>query len=292
MNNGNVENINEKKIYIRLLSSIRNLPSIPIVMFEVSKLLNNPNTSATELGRMISKDQGLVAKILTVANSPLYGLPRRVSTIEFAIVILGFEHIKNIVIALSMIEAFKKDGMKDWDSKAYWNHSIITAATAKRIADDLYFPKSGEAFTAGLLHDLGISIIQRYFNKEFNSINNLVDSQQMRYIKAEEQILGLTHQEIGKFLISRWNLPASLGDVICFHHQPSLSEENKVMASIVHLADYMTQRLNIGGFYWDDNMELDENVIKILNFGSETNLTRFIDNYSELLKSQNETIIF
>ncbi len=292
MNNENLENSNEKKTYIRLLSSIRNLPSIPMVMFEVSKLLNNPNTSASELGKMIGKDQGLVAKILTVANSPLYGLPRRVSTIEFAIVILGFEHIKNIVIALSMVEAFKKDGLKNWDSKTYWNHSILTASIAKKIADDLYFPKSGEAFTAGLLHDLGISIIQRYFNKEFNLINELVDNQQMRYLKAEEQILGLTHQEIGKFLISRWNLPSSLGDVICNHHQPSRSEENKVIASIIHLADYMTQYLNAGGFYWDENIELDNNVVQILKFGNETNLMKYIDSYSDLLKNQIETLIF
>ncbi len=292
MNNENLENSNEKKTYIRLLSSIRNLPSIPMVMFEVSKLLNNPNTSASELGKMIGKDQGLVAKILTVANSPLYGLPRRVSTIEFAIVILGFEHIKNIVIALSMVEAFKKDGLKNWDSKTYWNHSILTASIAKKIADDLYFPKSGEAFTAGLLHDLGISIIQRYFNKEFNLINELVDSQQMRYLKAEEQILGLTHQEIGKFLISRWNLPASLGDVICNHHHPSQSEENQIMASIIHLADYMTQYLNAGGFYWDENVELDNNIVQILNFGNEANLIKYIDSYSDLLKNQIETLIF
>ena len=292
MNNESLENSTEKKTYIRLLSSIRNLPSIPMVMFEVSKLLNNPNTSASELGKMIGKDQGLVAKILTVANSPLYGLPRRVSTIEFAIVILGFEHIKNIVIALSMVEAFKKDGLKNWDSKTYWNHSILTASIAKKIADDLYFPKSGEAFTAGLLHDLGISIIQRYFNKEFNLINELVDSQQMRYLKAEEQILGLTHQEIGKFLISRWNLPASLGDVICNHHHPSQSEENQVMASIIHLADYMTQYLNAGGFYWDENVELDNNIVQILNFGNEANLIKYIDSYSDLLKNQIETLIF
>ena len=292
MNNESLENSTEKKTYIRLLSSIRNLPSIPIVMFEVSKLLNNPNTSASELGKMIGKDQGLVAKILTVANSPLYGLPRRVSTIEFAIVILGFEHIKNIVIALSMVEAFKKDGLKNWDSKTYWNHSILTASIAKKIADDLYLPKSGEAFTAGLLHDLGISIIQRYFNKEFNLINELVDNQQMRYLKAEEQILGLTHQEIGKFLISRWNLPSSLGDVICNHHYPSRSEENKVIASIIHLADYMTQYLNTGGFYWDENIELDNNVVQILNFGNETNLMKYIDSYSDLLKNQIETLIF
>lgn len=292
MNNENLENSNEKKTYIRLLSSIRNLPSIPMVMFEVSKLLNNPNTSASELGKMIGKDQGLVAKILTVANSPLYGLPRRVSTIEFAIVILGFEHIKNIVIALSMVEAFKKDGLKNWDSKTYWNHSILTASIAKKIADDLYLPKSGEAFTAGLLHDLGISIIQRYFNKEFILINELVDSQQMRYLKAEEQILGLTHQEIGKFLISRWNLPSSLGDVICNHHHPSMSEENKVIASVIHLADYMTQYLNTGGFYWDENIELDNNVVQILNFGNETNLMQYIESYSDLLKNQIETLIF
>ncbi|MHB1687336.1 MAG: HDOD domain-containing protein [Ignavibacteriaceae bacterium] len=292
MNKKSLENINEKKTYLRLLSSIRNLPSIPIVMFEVSKLLNNPKTSASDLGKMISKDQGMVAKILTVANSPLYGLPRRVSTIEFAIVILGFEHIKNIIVALSMVEAFKKEEGKSWDSKSYWNHSIIAASAAKRIADDLYYPKSGEAFTAGLLHDLGISIIQRYFNTEFKAICDLADAQQMRYLKAEEQILGLTHQEIGKFLVSRWNLPDFLGDAICNHHHPSASEENKVLASIVHLADYMTQRIGVGCFYWDDNIELDENIIQILNFGNESNLNKFIDRYEELFKNQLETTIF
>ncbi len=292
MNNNYSQNIDQKKIYLRLLSSIRNLPSIPIVIFEVSKLLNNPKTSASDLGKMISQDQGMVAKILTVANSPLYGLPRRVSTIEFAIVILGFEHIKNIVVALSMIEAFKKEDGKNWDSKSYWNHSIITASAAKRIADDLNFPKSGEAFTAGLLHDLGISIVQRYFNTEFKAICDLVDKEQMRYLKAEEQILGITHQEIGKFLISRWNLPEFLGDAIFNHHCPSKSEGSKVLSSIVHLADYMTQRFGIGCFYWDENIELDENIISILNFGSEANLNKFIDKYEELFKNQTELTIF
>ena len=285
-------NINEKKTYLRLLSSIRNLPSIPIVIFEVSKLLNNPKTSASDLGRMISQDQGMVAKILTVANSPLYGLPRRVSTIEFAIVILGFEHIKNIVIARPMIEAFKKETGKNWDSKSYWNHSIMTASAAKKIADDLNYPKSGEAFTAGLLHDLGISITQRYFNMEFKAICDLVDKEQMRYLKAEEQILGLTHQEIGKFLISRWNLPEFLGDAIYHHHCPSKSEESKVLSSIVHLADYMTQKFGVGCFYWDENIELDENIIQILNFGNESNLNKFIANYEEPFKNQIETTIF
>ena len=83
------------------------------------------------LGKVISTDQGLVAKILAVANSPLYGIPRRVSTIEFAIVILGFDHIKNIVMALSMIEAFKRDDGKNWDNASYWVHSLMTAMWVK-----------------------------------------------------------------------------------------------------------------------------------------------------------------
>lgn len=263
---------------------------MPVVMLEVSKLLGNPMTSASDLGKVISMDQGLVAKILTVANSPLYGIPRRVSTIEFAIVILGFDHIKNIVMALSMIEAFKKHDGKNWDNSSYWVHSLMTASAAKRIADELGYQKSGEVFTAGLLHDLGISIIQRYFNEEFNAICGLVDNQQMRYLAAEEQTLGLTHQEIGKLLSNRWNLPETLGETIANHHCPSKVEGNKILASIVHLADYMTQRLGIGCFYWDDNIELDGNIINILRFGDENNLNRFIENHAELFKSQLESI--
>ncbi len=292
MSNSPVENIQEKAIYIRMLSNIRNLPSVPLIIFEVSKMLGNPNTSASDLGRVIGRDQGLVAKILTVANSPLYGLPRRVATIEFAIVILGFDHIKNIVMALSMIEAFKRNGGTNWDNKSYWNHTLFTAAAAKRIADEIGYPKSGEVFTAGLLHDLGISIIQRYFNKEFNTICSLVDTQQMRYLKAEEQVLGLTHQEVGKFLINKWNLPEALGDAIANHHHPSKSENNKVLASIIHLADYMTQRIGTGCFYWDDDMQLDENIIDILKFGDESKLNDFIESHTELFKGQSTATIF
>ncbi len=283
--------INKKKRTLRLLSSIRNLPSVPSIVFEVSRLLNNSNTSATDLGKVISKDQGLVAKILTVANSPLYGLPRRVSTIDFAIVILGFDHIKNIVMALSMIESFRNSKETNWDSIAYLNHSLFTASATKRIADVLGFHKTGEAFIAGLLHDIGIIIIQRYFNKEFNIICEMVESQQMLYLKAEEQVLGLTHQEIGQYIVSKWNFPEVLGDSIAHHHKPSESENNKVLASVIHLADYMTQNLSTGHFYWDDNIQLDENIIRILKFGDEGRLNKFIDSHIDLFSSNLESIV-
>jgi len=277
--------------YRESLLSIKNLPSVPIIMMEVTKMLSSYKTSANELGRVISRDQALVAKILSVANSPLYGLPRRVSTIEFAIVILGFDHIKNIVIALSMIEAFKNKDDKNWNRKRYWQHSVLTAVAAKRIADDLGIIKSGEAFTAGLLHDLGISVIQRYFNLEFAQISKMVREKESSYVEVEDKILGITHCEVGKYLLERWNLPQSLGDAVLFHHKPSTATDNQVLASIIHLADYMTQRFYDSNILWDQNYELDQGVIKILNLGDENYLQKFIETYQQLFKNQIDTFL-
>lgn len=282
-----LEKIRERKI--NNLMSIRNLPSIPVVMFEVTKLLDNPKTNANDLGKIISMDQGLVAKILTVANSPLYGLPRRVSTIEFAIVILGFEHIKNIVIALSMIEAFKGKEDKTLDKKSFWLHSLVTAFAAKRIADDFRYRKSGEAFTAGLLHDLGISVIQRFFSPDFTKILDLVKSDECDHLTAEKQILGIDHQDIGQFLIEKWNLPPILGDVILHHHEPDKAE-NKQLAAIVHLADYMTQKLGIGAFNWDEKLNYDPLIMDIFKFQSEEILDKYILGYKDMFLSQIELL--
>ena len=245
-----------KRNYKDYLINIRNLPSIPVVIFEVSRLLDDPLTSASELAELINKDQGMVAKILTVANSPLYGLPRKVSTIEFAIVILGFENIKNIITALSMIETLKSKTDKYWNRKKYWLHSLATASISKKIADDVGYAKSGEAFTAGLLHDLGISIIQRFFNKEFVEISKKVIEQGFNYLETEQEVLGATHQEVGYFLAEKWNLPQPLANTILYHHNPLKCEEHKALTSIVHLGDYMTQKLQRGCFNWDDSIEL------------------------------------
>ncbi len=274
----------------RQLSSIGTVPSIPHIITEVSALLDSDRTSAADLCKIISRDQGIVTKILAVANSPLYGLPRRVSTIEFAVVIIGFEHIKNILVALSLVDVFKTRNTPNWNQNAYWTHSLLTATAAKRIADDLHYPKSGEVFTAGLLHDLGLVVYQRYLNGDFNKIVKLVDEEQMRHLNAEELVLGYTHQDIAEYLLEKWNFPPYIGQAILYHHKPSLAEDRKVLASLIHLADYMTQRLNTGSFSWDNSYEFDDNVIDILGFGNFEYLEKFIGSYEELFKSHLESL--
>jgi len=272
------------------LSGIGNLPSIPHIITEVSQLLDSDKTSASDLCRVISKDQAIAAKILSVANSPLYGLPRRVATIDFAIVIIGFEHIRNILLALSLVESFTVRNTKEWNHKNYWAHSLITATAAKRIADDLHYPKSGEVFTVGLLHDLGLVVLQKYMNTEYKQIIELVKKENYSFYYAEQMVLGYTHEDIAEYLLERWNFPQSIIDSVLFHHHPSLSDKNPVLASLIHLVDYMTQKLSIGHFHCDDGYLFDENIIDILGFGNEEYINQFIMSYEELFKSQFESL--
>lgn len=270
-------------VYVEHLSRIRNLPSILPLAMEVSRLLDDPATSASDVGKIISQDQAMVAKILMIANSPLYGIPRKVSTIEFAIVILGFNHVKNIVVALSIMDAFQDGTKNKWNKTKFWLHSLATAVLSKRIASDIGYGKTGEAFTAGLLHDLGISVIQRYFSKEFVKITNLVDTVKIRFDAAEKLTMGLTHSELGQFLVNNWNLPNTLGNAVRYHHSPSESENDNVLPSIVHLADFITHKFQQGDFEWDENIELDKGVAQYLSLGDVTQLNSFIDSYKDLL---------
>lgn len=269
-----------------VLANIYNLSPIPKAMTEAMELLNNPAASVSVVTSVISKDQGLVTKILTIANSPLYGLQRKVTSIDFAIMVLGFTELKNIISVLSMAESFKNKTDKYLDQKEFWLHSYLTGSAAKRLSEDLDFPNSGEAFVAGFLHDMGITVIHKYFHPHFIEIHKMVAENNIGFIEAEYETLGMNHQEIGNFLAEKWNFPEILCDVILNHHNPDSSSLNKVLASIVHLADYMTQKLQIGNSYWDANLELNLAEAEFLRFRDPEELDRFIRNYEELFSYQ------
>ncbi|MFH1194303.1 MAG: HDOD domain-containing protein [bacterium] len=273
-----------------VLANIYNLPAMAGVMMEVSRLLDDPSTNTGSLSKMIGRDQGLATKILAIANSPLYGLPRKVSTIDFAILIIGFQDIKNIVIALSMIESFKNKTDKNLDQKEFWQHSVMTGNASKRVAQDLGYRFGSEAFVAGLLHDLGIPVIHKYFHTSFGSIVNSVKTNGLTFNDAELEHLGLTHMDIGRFLAEKWNLPDNLCEAIQLHHVPSRTQLDEVLAAVVHLVDYMTVKFQLGNFYWDDNYILDESIFKTLKFSGQGEMEKFIEPYKNLFIEELNTI--
>ncbi len=281
-----------RKKTFEVLDNVHNLPSMPVVLAEVNGMLSDHSASASDLAAIISRDQGLVTKILSVANSPLYGIPRRVSTIEFAIVILGFNHIKNIVIALSMMEAFKTVKGTKFKQKEYWAHSVIAGFLAKRLADDLGYAFSGEAFTSGLLHDLGLPLIFKLFPEEYEKIIDAVILGEGTYLETEIKILGVSHCEIGRFLVERWNLPESLAEAVRFHHDPNQETIFRELTSVVHLADYMLNKLKLGNYFWDDDISLDESVYETLKLGGPEYLDELLKKYEPLIKEQLVNFLF
>ena len=272
-----------------ILKKVNTLSPIPKILTEVLELLNDQYTSPHVLAKAISKDQGVVLKLLTIANSPFYGLSKRVASIEFAIMILGYDEIRNIVSALSLMESMKNKSDQYLDQKNFWMHSYITATISKKIAMDFGLEKSGEAFLAGLLHDLGISVVHRFMHSDFVTISDLVNNG-TPLLEAEMQALGMDHPSVGEALLKNWNIPEIICNIVKSHHAPHLSTEAPVLSSVVHLADYMTQKLQMGNLKWDAALELNENIFTNLNFKDLTDLGKFIENYREPLVGQLDSL--
>jgi len=279
-----INNEEKQEKTVKFLSNLTNLPSIPKVMFDVISTIKSYPGDTIKIAEAVSQDQGITTKILSVANSPLYGMKRNVSSIEFAVMLLGSTELEHIVTAISLSEAIRIKSVPNFNYTEYWKHSMLVGLASKDIARKLgHADISGEAFVSGMLHDLGIQITVKYFQQEYNEIIKLVNSGKL-FINAEKEILGLTHQEIGSFVAQKWNLPESLCDVIEFHHNPSEAKVNSKLVSIIHLADSMTQEFKIGNCYWDSDISFDISIVKQLELDSIEELSNFTNDYKEVFK--------
>ncbi len=285
--------ITDKKAHIiTSLKELRTLPTIPKVLFEVSSLLKEEPVNNIKLAETISKDQGMTTKVLTVANSPLYGLQRKVSSLEFAILLLGGEEIGSIVTAISLSDAIRFNQSANFRYMDYWKHSMLVATTARDISRRLGMNEiAGDAFLAGMLHDLGIQLLIKYFPNEYSKILVLTENGESDFLKAEESVLGVTHQEVGKFLAQKWDLPEALCDVLEYHHRPDESRQNALIVSIIHLADCMTEEFKVGTVYWDKSISFNLNVSDILGFSSLEHLVDFTSEYKEIFVDTAESLI-
>ncbi len=218
------------------LSSIRDLPTFPTTALEVMRLASDSDSSAAELAKIISKDPPLATKILRVANSPYYGFSKKISTIEWAIVALGFEALRETVLSLTLIDLFRGNAVKNFDPRKFWKHSIDTATAGRSIAKDIKYRIPGEAYAAGLLHDIGTLVLYRYFQDDFEEIQRLVTDDGIQLSEAEMVVTGATHGEIGAWLASKWSFPGYLVEAVQFHHTPAFAEVNPKLTAIVHVA--------------------------------------------------------
>jgi len=264
---------------LKQLQTVTTLPPIPRVLQEISQLFNSQTISAKKVTTLIEKDPSLTLKVLSVANSPLYGLRRNVTNISTAVIMLGMREIKSIVTSIRMAATMKMKSDKYFNPDKFLNHSMIVGILTQRMAKDLGFNFEGDGFTAGMLHDMGILIIHEYLSNEFLQIAGYSAQNKTTFLESEYKVLGLSHQEIGEFLTDKWQLPSVLSDALQYHHRPGNSKENNFLTAILHLADYAVSKFESAGIIWDENYSVDNSIIELLNFLSPEGVDEFIEAY-------------
>ena len=247
----------------RKLDSLRQLPTIPFVISEVLSAVDNVNMSAASLANLIERDQTLTARVLAVANSPFYGFTRRISTIDLAIVLMGLNAIKEIVLSLVLQRFFSVVSNDDFDVKSFWYYSVYCGASSRYLARKLRYRIAGEAFVAGLMHDIGILILIQNFSKQFLEIRRKQFLKRCSFVHAEKLVIKCTHADIGAWLAERWNLPEQLCNAIRNHHSLYVDQ---ILADIKNLK---LNKINTDGDIEDKKFNESEQPLTILVAASE-----------------------
>ena len=269
----------------KLIDKVVNLPTLPVVMTKIIEKVEDPSSSANEIVDIIGVDQALTMKVLKVVNSAYYGYRQRISTLEQAVVILGFNSIKSLTLSASIFDTLGGEGTGEFDRAKFWEHSIGCGVTTKALARKLdYDPKSlEEAFTAGLLHDIGKVLLDKYAHEEFNEVVKTAAQKDMLIVEAEKEVLGADHTDMGYWLAGKWGLPNSLKEVVSFHHNPESAKETKELTGLVHFADILTRQKKIGSGGDNKVPTLNPKVFKMLRL-TQDDVAEIMDLINEEMK--------
>lgn len=231
----------------KITAKIVGLPTLPSMVQNINRLMLNPRTSAKEVAQLISSDPAIASKVLRVVNSSFYGFPNRISTITHAIVILGFNTVKSIVLSSTIFDIFKdQKSSKLFDRNDFWRHSVGCGASSRAVGRVIGYTALEEIFIAGLLSDIGKIVLDQFLHDHFVTILEHARSKNCLLAQSEEEILGVTHAEIGAWLFEKWNMSKGLVEAIRYHHNPALAGDHQRLASIVHLADILVRAIRFG----------------------------------------------
>lgn len=261
----------------------KNLPALPAVLQEAMSNMNTPGSNMRKVADIFAKDQVLCAKVLRMVNSPIYGFSGRIVSIHNALVLLGFNVVRGLIISTVVFDNLPP-AMRELGE-----HSLACSRACKEIAVALKFKGVEEFSLAGLLHDLGKIILAIQLPQAHNEIVQSIAEKDILCVEAEKHILGFTHAQINYWVAGHWNLPANLKTAMSMHHTLAGLTDHKPMACVVHLADFLT-RLFERGSGGDDNVStLDPLALKLLDLG-QRDLGDLVDRVGEAFNSKSSGI--
>ena len=263
------------------------LPPMPQVVIKARQIVSDESSGLKDLATVIASDQAITVRALKLANSAYYGLRQRVTSIGHASVLLGGKVLREIVV-MAGTQGLLPDKLKGYElgSGALWRHSLAVAVGSRLVAEMRYPELANNAFTAGLIHDVGKVMLDEHISERKDEFKELLKNGETTFLEAEKEIFGFDHAEIGSEVINIWGLPEVLSSAITYHHTPSNSEEDK-LAHIIHLADFISvtggSETGVEGVLY----EMDEGTMEFLSLEDDdiSDITdqvfRYVDSITE-----------
>jgi HD-like signal output (HDOD) protein len=275
------------KVIAELLKDIEELPTPDFHVQQIINIASNPDASVKTLEKAISTEPTLSLKVLKLVNSAYYGLPKKVTKISEAVMILGFKTVRNLALSLFTYSSLNR-GTSKINKKMLWKHFMSTAIISEVIAKNIGYPEQEEAFMAGLLHDVGKIVLDIAFPEYLTMIVNKSRESKINLYKLEKMLEVETHNEIGSYLIEKWQLPELYQIVSKFHDEP---EENtspgfNSIVFIVHLSNYISNLLYPGysGSFGDPILSKD--TFKVLGIKPSDLLKLIVKSKDSLAKAK------
>lgn len=230
-----------------ILSLVKHVPPFPKVAQRVSEMLNDSEVSAADLAEVIQYDQVITANVLKICNAAYFGLSRKVSSLDEALVIVGNDTLKDIIITSSSARFYKGAAGEGYklDQGELWKHSIAVGIMAKELVNYVKDVEPGSAYTAGLLHDIGKRFLSSFVADDFKKIMMKVVQDNCSFVEAEKELLGASHAELGGMIMSQWDFPKEIELAVLQHHDPDALEKDPLTA-IVALANALVISMGIG----------------------------------------------
>jgi putative nucleotidyltransferase with HDIG domain len=228
-----------------LVNDSSKIPSLPLIYQEITSAIDDPSSSTSMIGEVISKDSGLSVRLLRIANSSLYNFPSTVDTVSQAIIVIGIQQIRDLALGTMVIEMFDGISPELVDMNSFWRHSLACGIAARVLASHRREANVERFLVAGVLHDIGRLILyMKVPDQAKEALVRSKDKGELLY-KIEREIFGFDHGEVGGALLRHWKLPPNLMDAVNFHHTPQKAKKPSDPC-IVHVADIMTNAMRLG----------------------------------------------
>jgi putative nucleotidyltransferase with HDIG domain len=229
-----------------LLGDISAVPSLPQLYTKLDETINHPRSSIADIAKVLSEDQGLAARILKLANSPLFGYFSRIDTITQAVTIIGIQQVRDLALAISVMGIFK-DVPKDLISMdRFWRHSIGCALAARTLASSLREANLERFFVAGILHDIGRLVLFMRLPELCRETIEIASRDQRRMNEVERELIGFDHADLGGALLRLWKLPSRVVEPVEYHHRCMRAAQFPRESAFLHCADILTHALELG----------------------------------------------